>query len=169
VRPKKPGPAVSSSPEKVLSTTAVRAAGIDVGRVRVGVAVADELGLLAHPRAPVDGRDPRRAVERLAALAAEEQIGTFVVGLPRTLKGEEGPSARRARKFAQALGGRTGLPVELFDEWLSTREARARLRDQGVSDRDARERIDSAAAAVVLQAWLDARRPLDGGPDEGDE
>ena len=61
----------------------MRAAGIDVGRVRVGVAVADELGLLAHPRAPVDGRDPRRAVEALASLAAEEQIGTFVVGLPR--------------------------------------------------------------------------------------
>jgi putative holliday junction resolvase len=148
---------------------AVRAAGIDVGRVRVGVAVADELGLLAHPRAPVDGRDPRRAVEALASLAVEEQISTFVVGLPRTLKGEEGPSARRARKFARALGGRTGLPVELFDEWLSTREARARLREQGVSDRDARQRIDSAAAAVVLQAWLDTQRAPDGGQVNGDE
>jgi putative Holliday junction resolvase len=147
----------------------VRAAGIDVGRVRVGVAVADELGLLAHPRPPVDGRDPRRAVEALASLAVEEEIGTFVVGLPRTLKGEEGPSARRARKFALALGGRTGLPVELFDEWLSTREARSRLRDQGVSDREARERIDSAAAAVVLQAWLDTRRAPDGGQAEKDE
>lgn len=147
----------------------MRAAGIDVGRVRVGVAVADELGLLAHPRAPVDGRDPRRAVEALASLAVEEQIGTFVVGLPRTLKGEEGPSARRARKFAGALAGRTGLPVELFDEWLSTREARARLRDQGVSDREARGRIDSAAAAVVLQAWLDTRRGPDGGQVEKDE
>jgi putative Holliday junction resolvase len=147
----------------------VRAAGIDVVRVRVGVAVADELGLLAHPRAPVDGRDPRRAVEALASLAAAEQIGTFVVGLPRTLKGEEGPSARRARKFARALGGRTGLPVELVDEWLSTVEARARLRDQGVSDREARDRIDSASAAVVLQAWLDARRTPDGGQADEDE
>lgn len=130
-----------------------------MGRVRVGVAVADELGLLAHPRAHVDGRDPRRAVEALERLAALEQIGTFVVGLPRTLGGEEGPSARRARRFAEALRARTGLPVELYDEWLSTREARARLRDQGVSDREARDKIDSAAAAVVLQSWLDARRP----------
>jgi len=136
----------------------VRALGIDVGRVRVGVAVADELGLLAHPRAHVDGRDPRRAVEALQRLAALEQIGTFVVGLPRTLSGEEGPSARRARRFAEALRARTGLPVELYDEWLSTHEARARLRDQGVRDREARERVDSAAAAVVLQSWLDARR-----------
>jgi len=129
-----------------------------VGRVRVGVAVADELGLLAHPRAHVDGSDPRRAVEALERLAASEQIGTFVVGLPRTLTGEEGPSARRARRFAAALRARTGLPVELYDEWLSTREARTRLRDQGMRDREAREKVDSAAAAVVLQSWLDARR-----------
>ncbi len=136
----------------------MRAAGVDVGRVRVGVAVADELGLFAHPRAHVDGRDPRRAVEALAALAREEQIGTFVVGLPRSLAGREGPSARRARKFARDLGARTGARVELFDEWLSTREARTKLSYQGLSDREARERIDSAAAAVVLQCWLDARR-----------
>jgi putative Holliday junction resolvase len=136
----------------------VRAAGIDVGKVRVGVAVADELGLLAHTRPYVDGRDPRRAVARLKALAAEEQIELFVVGLPRTLRGEEGPSARRARKFAAALGTHTGLPVELYDEWLTTREARGRLREQGLDDRAARERIDSAAAAVILQAWLDTHR-----------
>jgi putative Holliday junction resolvase len=136
----------------------VRAAGIDVGKVRVGVAVADELGLLAHTRPYVDGRDPRRAVARLKALAAEEQIELFVVGLPRTLRGEEGPSARRARKFAAALGTHTGLPVEFYDEWLTTREARGRLREQGLDDRAARERIDSAAAAVILQAWLDSQR-----------
>jgi putative Holliday junction resolvase len=137
----------------------VRALGIDVGRVRVGVAVTDELGLLAHPRAHLDGRDPLRAVAALGELARAEHVGTFVVGLPRTLQGDEGPSARRARRFAAALSARTGLPVELQDEWLSTREARARLREQGVRDREAREKIDSAAAAVVLQSWLDARRP----------
>jgi putative Holliday junction resolvase len=136
----------------------VRALGVDVGKVRVGVAVADELGLLAHPRAHVDGRDPRRAVEALAALAREEQIELFVVGLPRSLRGEEGVSARRARRFAELLGARTGLPVELYDEWLSTREARGKLRETGVDDRQARQRIDSAAAAVVLQSWLDAHR-----------
>jgi putative Holliday junction resolvase len=136
----------------------VRALGVDVGKVRVGVAVADELGLLAHPRAHVDGRDPRRAVEALAALAREEQVEVFVVGLPRSLRGEEGVSARRARRFAELLGQRTGLPVELYDEWLSTREARGKLRETGVDDRQARQRIDSAAAAVVLQSWLDAHR-----------
>jgi putative Holliday junction resolvase len=136
----------------------VRAIAVDVGKVRVGVAVADELGLVAHPRPYVDGRDPRRAVEALAALAEAERIDRFVVGLPRTLRGEEGPPARRARRFAEALARRTGLAVELADEWLSTREARGRLRDAGLAERELRERVDSAAAAVVLQSWLDARR-----------
>jgi putative Holliday junction resolvase len=136
----------------------VRAIAVDVGKVRVGVAVADELGLVAHPRPYVDGRDPKRAVEALAALAEAERIDRFVVGLPRTLKGEEGPPARRARRFAQALERRTGLPVELCDEWFSTREARSRLRDAGLDERALRERVDSAAAAVVLQTWLDAHR-----------
>ena len=131
---------------------------IDVGKVRVGVAVADELGLVAHPRPFVDGRDPRKAVEALAALAQAEHVDHFLVGLPRTLKGEEGPPARRARRFAEALARRTGLAVELADEWLSTREAKERLREAGLDEREQRERVDSAAAAVVLQAWLDARR-----------
>jgi putative Holliday junction resolvase len=136
----------------------VRAAALDVGKVRVGVAVADELGFLAHPRPFVDGRDPRRAIEALVKLAAEEGIGLFLVGLPRQLSGEEGPSARRARRFAQYLKTKTGIEVEFIDERLSTQEARARLREQGVRDRDARERIDSASAAVLLQSWLDGQR-----------
>jgi putative Holliday junction resolvase len=136
----------------------VRAAGIDVGKVRVGVAVADELGLMAHPRPFLDGRDPKRAIAALVALAAEEGIEIFVVGLPRTLKGEEGPSALKARRFAESLAAQSGRPVELMDEWLSTKEARGRLRDQGLDDRQARQRVDSAAAAVVLQSWLDGRR-----------
>ena len=136
----------------------VRAAAIDVGKARVGLAVADELGVLAHPRQYIDGRDPRRAVETLAKLAREEGIGLFLVGLPQKLSGEEGPPARRARRFADQLRIRAAVEVELIDERLSTHQARARLREQGVKDRDARERIDSASAAVLLQSWLDGRR-----------
>lgn len=136
----------------------IRAAALDVGKVRVGVAVADELGVLAHPRPYVDGKDPRRAIEALAKLAAEEGIGLFLVGLPQKLSGEEGPSARRARRFAELLKAKTAIAVEFVDERLSTQEARARLREQGVRDREARERIDSASAAILLQAWLDGRR-----------
>lgn len=117
---------------------------------------------MAHPRPFLDGRDPKRAIAALVALAAEEGIEIFVVGLPRTLKGEEGPAARKARRFAAALAAQSGRPVELMDEWLSTKEARGRLRDQGLDDREARQRIDSAAAAVVLQSWLDGQRATAG-------
>ena len=135
----------------------MRAAGIDLGKVRVGLAVTDELGLLAHPRAYLDGSDPGRLVEALVALARAEEIEVFVVGLPRSLGGQEGPAAVSARRFAKRLAEESKVRVELVDEWLTTREARARLRDQGLSDQQARSRIDSAAAAVMLQSWLDAR------------
>jgi putative Holliday junction resolvase len=136
----------------------MRAAGIDLGRVRVGVALADELGLMAHPRPYLDGRNPKRLLTVLRELAQSEQIGVFVIGLPRHLDGRGGIAARRARRFAEELSRATGLPVELQDERLTTVEASGRLREQGLDTRAARERIDSAAAAVLLQSWLDARR-----------
>ncbi len=136
----------------------MRAAGIDLGKVRVGVAVADELGLMAHPRPHLDGKHPGRLVEALAALAQQEQIEVFVVGLPRSLSGVEGLPARRARRFAERLRQRTGVPVELVDEWLTTREAGDRLRAAGLREHEFRDRIDSAAAAILLQSWLDAQR-----------
>jgi putative Holliday junction resolvase len=135
----------------------MRAASVDLGGVRVGLAVADELGLLAHPRPHLDGRDPARLLAALAALAADEGIELFLVGLPRTLEGREGVSAKRARRFARELAERTKVRVELVDERWSTKEAQARLRDQGMSEREMRQRVDSAAAAILLQSWLDAR------------
>ncbi|HVU00189.1 MAG TPA: Holliday junction resolvase RuvX [Polyangiaceae bacterium] len=139
----------------------MRALGIDLGKVRVGLALSDELGLMAHPRPFLDGRSPRGVLDALERLAREEGVSVFILGLPRTLGGDEGPPARRARKFAAELGKRTGLPVELVPEWLSTREARARLHEQGRDEREIRSRIDSASAAVLLQSWLDARRRPD--------
>jgi putative holliday junction resolvase len=114
--------------------------------------------LMAHPRPYLDGKDPKRVLAKLAELAKAEGVSLFVVGLPRSLNGTEGPPARRARKFAADHERHTGLKVELIDEWLSTREAGLRLREQGVNAKDARSRIDSAAAAVLLQSWLDSQR-----------
>ena len=142
----------------MLNTLCMRAAAVDLGKVRVGLAVADELGLMAHPRHYLDGRDPHRVVFELCRLAEAEGITVFVVGLPRQLNGEEGVAAQRARRFAAALEKRSSAKVELIDEWLSTKEAHGRLREQGVNTRDARERVDSAAAAVLLQSWLDGQR-----------
>jgi putative Holliday junction resolvase len=136
----------------------MRAAAVDFGTVRVGLAVGDELGLLAHPRPHLDGRDPARLVHELSRLAATEEISVFIVGLPRGLKGQEGASARRARKFAERLQTVSGVRVILLDEWWTTREAKGRLREQGLSERDQRSRIDSASAAVLLQTYLDSER-----------
>lgn len=140
----------------------MRVLAIDLGSVRVGVAVSDELGLMAHPRAHLPGQNASVLLAAVRRLATEEGVDQFLVGLPRHLNGTEGRGARDARRFAAALRRETGLPVTLVDEWLSTREAHARLREGGNKQRDTRTRIDGAAAAVLLQSWLDARSAREG-------
>jgi putative Holliday junction resolvase len=143
------------APPGQLEPRSVRAAAIDLGAVRVGLAVADDLGLLAHPRPFLDGKNQEALLRKLKELQQAEQIEVFVLGLPRELRGREGPAAKRARAFAKRLELTTPAKVELYDEWLSTREAAGRLRAQGLNARQQRGRIDSAAAAILLQSWLD--------------
>lgn len=141
----------------------MRVAAIDLGSVRVGVAISDELGLLAHPRPHLPGGSRPALLEALAELARAEGIERFLVGLPGQLDGSEGRAAREARQFAAALARHTKLEVTLCDEWLSTRQAHQRLQEGGHSSRDRRQRVDSAAAAVLLQSWLDGRASSGGG------
>lgn len=142
----------------MLRSAVPRAAGIDLGSVRVGLAVADELGSMAHPRPHLDGRNLARLIDALAALAEAEGIDTFVIGLPKHMDGREARGARRARELGEKLKQKTGLAVELVDERLTTVEATGRLRDAGLDARESRSRVDSAAAAILLQSWLDGRR-----------
>lgn len=134
----------------------MRVAAIDYGEVRVGVAVSDELGMLAHPRPHLDGRNRAVLFEALKELVRIESIERFIVGLPRNLDGSEGASARRARHFARHVERATGIPVALVDEWLTTREATRRLQEQGVDGKRGRSRVDSAAATILLQSYLDS-------------
>jgi putative Holliday junction resolvase len=133
-----------------------RAIGVDLGARRVGVAVADELGAMAHARPHLDGRDVTQLLTALRDLAQAERVDTFVLGLPKSMDGSEGIAARKARRFAAQLAKHTGAKVELLDERLSTVQATARLREQGVDSRQMKDRIDSASAAILLQAWLDS-------------
>jgi putative holliday junction resolvase len=133
----------------------VRIAAVDIGSVRVGLAVSDELGLMAHPRPCLKGGDPEAVIAQLIEFARVEGVEHFVVGLPRHLNGEVGQAAKRARVFAKNLAARSGCCVSLRDEWLTTVEANRRLQASGTKQRDARGRIDSAAAAVLLQSYLD--------------
>lgn len=141
-----------------------RTCALDLGEARVGVAIDDELGMLAHPRGVIPARPEKAMLEAIAALARAEDIGHFVVGLPLDMKGGEGDAARKARRLAQAIADATGLAVELWDERLSTVQARRALAEAGVPersrgkrDRSAKARIDEAAAATILQAWLERR------------
>ena len=134
----------------------MRCAGIDLGKVRVGLAISDELGLMAHARPYLDGRNPGQLVDALSNLVTSECIEVFVVGLPLALDGHEGTAARRARSFAERLRLRTGERVILMDERLTTKQASQQLRAVGRSSKRQREVIDSVAAAVLLQTYLDS-------------
>jgi putative Holliday junction resolvase len=136
-----------------------RVLGVDVGSVRVGVAMSDATATLASPvetlRREKDGSD----LDRLAALVVEHEVSEVVVGEPRHLSGASGASAQDADAYARDLAGRIGnVPVHLIDERLSTVTAASALRASGRDSREQRSVIDQAAAVVILQHFLDSRR-----------
>ncbi len=133
----------------------MRTLGVDLGRVRIGLALADDVLRTARPLRVVARRTEAADLAAIAAAAREYEVDRVVLGLPLNMDGTEGPSARLARAFAPKLEAALALPVELFDERLSTFEAETRLRDQGFSAKDRRSRVDAEAAAVILQGWLD--------------
>lgn len=137
----------------------MRAMGIDSGERRIGVALSDELGLLAAPWKAVHVARGRELTE-LAAMAREREIEIVVVGLPTSLDGTEGPQAKRVRAFAERLASHLdGLPLVFADERFTTAEAERLLISRRMSREERRDRIDAAAAAIMLQGWLDAQRP----------
>ena len=131
--------------------------GVDVGSVRIGVARCDPGGVLASPLTVVKrGRGDLDALAALAAAAAPVEV---VVGLPTSLSGRESHAALAARDFARVLAGRVApIPVRLMDERFSTTAAHGALRQGGKDSRARRQIVDAAAAAVILQAALDAER-----------
>jgi putative pre-16S rRNA nuclease len=142
-----------------------RRLGIDVGSVRIGVAVSDPDGILATPVETVRRDRTGKHLRRLAALAAEFEAVEVVVGLPRTLADRTGPSAQDATELAEALATRVApTPVRLADERLTTVSAQRSLRAAGVRAKDQRAVIDQAAAVAILQGWLDQRRAALAGP-----
>src|SRR5512142_1720551 len=136
----------------------MRSAGIDLGKVRVGLAVSDELGLMAHARPFLNGKDIGHLVDALSSLALDEGIEVFVVGLPLSLDGQERDAAHRARAFAERLQQRSGRRVILMDERLTTKQASRQLHAAGHSSKQQRNKVDSVAATVLLQIYLDSTR-----------
>ncbi len=140
-----------------------RTIALDLGSVRVGVAIDDELGSMAHPRGVLDGKDRGKLMRSLKDLVAAENVVRFVVGLPLDMSGGEGDAAQKARAIAQQIADATGCDVELWDERLSTVQAARELRASEVRGKKAKARIDEAAACMILQAWLDQPRARAGG------
>lgn len=133
-----------------------RVAGLDLGSRRIGVAVSDPLGLTAQPHSVID-RSAHFAGE-LGEIVRSEQVRKLVVGLPLTLEGREGPAAEGVRAEAAELESALGIPVEFWDERLTTVTAEKVLLESGMRRNARRKVVDKVAAAVMLQSYLDAHR-----------
>ena len=150
---------VPPPPQQYQQRREGRVLGIDVGTVRVGVAMSDPTGMLASPVETLKRAGDRSDMDRLAALVVEHEVSEVVVGEPRHLSGASGASARDAAAYARELAERIGdVPVHLVDERLSTVTAASSLRASGRDSREQRSVIDQAAAVVILQHFLDSRR-----------
>ncbi len=133
-----------------------RLLGLDIGSKRIGVAVSDELGMLASPVAMVlRGRNDRAEFRKLIATWQPDKL---IAGLPTGMSGREGPQAAETRDYAEKLAKELDLPLEYGDERLSSAVAERSLIEAGVRREQRKEKIDAMAAAIMLQGYLDRQR-----------
>lgn len=131
---------------------------IDYGAKRIGIATSDPLGALASPQDALVGLKDKQAAAAIRQLVQENQCEKVLLGLPRNMDGSYGEAAEKVRAFHELLSAKVSVPVELVDERLTTVQASRMLHEQGVNAKKQRSRIDSASAAVLLQAYLDANQ-----------
>jgi putative Holliday junction resolvase len=138
----------------------MRIMGIDFGEARIGIALSDLTTTLATPTTVLHEKDKGRQINRVVELIAEHEVGTVVVGIPYQLDGTEGTMAKMAGKYAEKLGRVSGVEVVRFDERLTSMQAERLLKASGKKGKKRRikDSIDMAAAAVILQAYLDSPR-----------
>jgi len=141
----------------------MRVLGLDVGSKTIGVAITDEAMIAAHPHSVIERKGTDSDVSAIQTLVAEHDIGQIVIGMPFELSGKVGHRGRRVQEFANALQVKLGDAVKLHeqDERFTTAEAERVLIDADLSRQRRKQVIDQQAAALILQAWLDAHRPAD--------
>jgi putative Holliday junction resolvase len=132
-----------------------KALGIDLGDARVGVAISDDLGMLAHPLETIAVKTSD-VKKRILTLVAERGAQTIVVGMPRNMDGTYGPAATKAKEFIEALRSSTEIKVIAWDERLTTVSAQRSLHEAGKNTKKQRPIIDQVAAQIILQGWLDS-------------
>ncbi len=141
----------------------MRILALDIGTVRVGIAVCDPAERVASPVCVLPSDEVRVGAQSFRRVLEDWEPELLLCGLPFTLAGEEGPQAEFIRDFAAQVSRQSGLPVEFADERLSSSQAKRSLREKGFSEKEMRGKVDMIAASLFLQAWLDTRRA----PSEG--
>jgi putative Holliday junction resolvase len=131
-------------------------AALDVGRKRIGVAVTDEAGVGAHPVGIVERLALQKDLKAIGEMLRDRNVSIIVVGLPLNMDGSEGAAAQSARKFAAHLALELRVNVEMFDERLTTFEARDRLTDMPIGKGKRKRGVDAFAAVVILEGWMQA-------------
>ena len=134
----------------------MKALGIDHGDKRIGIAVSDDLGMLAHPLEYILSEPYEIFLKRLKIIVAERQIEQIVVGMPRNMDGSYGPQALKVQDFMATLKKSVVVPIQSWDERLTSVSAMKNLREAGVNAKKAKAKVDASAAAVMLQAYLDS-------------
>ena len=136
----------------------MRVLGLDIGERRIGVALSDPEGIVAFALTVIERRSEDATLKQLIDLTQEHEVERIVIGLPRSLDGSLGKQAQAVQSFAKSLAGRTELPVVTWDERLSTVAAERMMREAGAKREKIKERLDSVAAAFILQGYLDRER-----------
>jgi putative Holliday junction resolvase len=144
----------------------VRILGLDVGDVRIGMALSDETATLATGLPTFARIGPRKDVKAVAALVREHEVGEVVVGLPRTLAGAIGPQAEKVLAFTEDLKRSVSVPVASWDERFTTSMATQALIEGGVSRKNRKGMVDRVAAVLILQSYLDSRKIADASAEE---
>jgi putative Holliday junction resolvase len=135
----------------------MRYLGIDYGTVRIGIALSDPCSVIASPLKTVKAEPEKNAVMEIAEICSDKSVEEIVIGLPLHMNGDEGESAEGARKLGDAIESQTQLKVNYIDERLSTVSADKALSEGNVRGKKRKAKVDSVAAAIILQTFLDRK------------
>jgi putative Holliday junction resolvase len=136
----------------------MRILGIDYGQKRIGIAISDEMAIVATPVGNVEENGVNAAVAAIAKMVVERGAGKIVVGLPRNMDGSIGPKAQETQAFVEKLKTRVNVPIQMWDERLTTKAAERALIEADVSRKKRREVVDKMAAQMILQSYLDSQQ-----------
>lgn len=136
----------------------MRILGIDHGTKRVGIAISDELGMMAHPVEFIPAEPFDRFLARLQQIIQERQVTEIIVGMPRNMDGTYGPAAQKVKEFVAKLSETISTPIRTWDERLTSVQANRFLIEADVRRAARKERVDQMAAAILLQSYLDSPR-----------